>query len=180
MCSVSTRILSRWHTIVFSKAGKIVVALHLVGSGVLLEILANLNNTVYSRYASNEGPNDGCRLISKMSFLIRNANPEDIPQLHQLIDLSIRQLSTGFYTPAQIEGSVGYIFGPDTQLIADSTYFVAIPADNPHLIVGCGGKFFPETSLSKCLDGSVFQPKIAFVSRRNASNHQSEINRDTC
>jgi hypothetical protein len=81
-------------------------------------------------------------LTSKMSFLIRNANPKDIPQLHQLIDLSIRQLSTDFYTPAQIEGSIGYIFGPDAQLIADSTYFVAVPADNPHLIVGCGGKFF--------------------------------------
>jgi GNAT superfamily N-acetyltransferase len=80
-----------------------------------------------------------------MSFRIRIATTEDIPQLHELIELSIRQLSTDFYTPAQINGSVGYIFGPDTQLIADSTYFVATPADNPNLIVGCGGWSFRKT-----------------------------------
>jgi GNAT superfamily N-acetyltransferase len=80
-----------------------------------------------------------------MPFRIRIATTEDIPQLHELIELSIRQLSTDFYTPAQIDGSVGFIFGPDTQLIADSTYFVATPADNPNLIVGCGGWSFRKT-----------------------------------
>jgi N-acetylglutamate synthase-like GNAT family acetyltransferase len=80
-----------------------------------------------------------------MSFLIRTATTEDIPQLDELIELSIRQLSTDFYTPAQIEGSVGFIFGPDTQLIADSTYFVAISTDNSNLIVGCGGWSFRKT-----------------------------------
>ena len=80
-----------------------------------------------------------------MPFRIRIATTEDIPRLHELIELSIRQLSTDFYTPAQIDGSVGFIFGPDTQLIADSTYFVATPADNPNLIVGCGGWSFRKT-----------------------------------
>ena len=30
-------------------------------------------------------------------------------------------------------------------MIADSTYFVTTPADNPNLIVGCGGWSFPKT-----------------------------------
>ena len=80
-----------------------------------------------------------------MPFLIRSATVEDIPQLHELIELSIRQLSTDFYTPAQIDGSIGSLFGPDTQLIADSTYFVASPVDKPDLIVGCGGWSFRKT-----------------------------------
>jgi len=58
---------------------------------------------------------------------IRLATPEDVPALHHLIDRSVRGLSPGFYTPQQIESGLRHIFGPDTQLIADGTYFV-IPA----------------------------------------------------
>jgi hypothetical protein len=104
-----------------------------------------------------------------MPFRIRIATTEDIPQLHELIELSIRQLSTNFYTPAQIDGSVGYIFGPDTQLIADSTYFVATPADNPNLIVGCGGWSFRKT-----LFGSDLAPGRV-PKRRDATTEAASI-----
>jgi len=71
-----------------------------------------------------------------MSFHIRKATMDDIPVLTQLIDASVRGLQTGDYTPAQIEAALKSVYGVDTQLIADGTYFAAETADQ---IVGCGG-----------------------------------------
>ena len=45
-------------------------------------------------------------------------------------------MPAGYYTSEQIEGALGKVFGVDTQLIQDQTYFVA---QNNHQIVGCGG-----------------------------------------
>lgn len=61
---------------------------------------------------------------------------EDVPILKELIPKSARGLSQDYYTPAQIESAIKYIFGVDTQLIADGTYYTA-EADGQ--IVGCGG-----------------------------------------
>lgn len=55
---------------------------------------------------------------------IRLATYADIRALRQLIDLSVRRLSLGYYTDSQIESALRYVFGPDTQLIADQTYYV--------------------------------------------------------
>jgi GNAT superfamily N-acetyltransferase len=66
----------------------------------------------------------------------RLATFEDIPALQALIAASVRGLSTGFYTPAQIESAIKYVFGVDTQLVIDGTYFVAEIGDT---VVGCGG-----------------------------------------
>ncbi|MEM8486105.1 MAG: GNAT family N-acetyltransferase [Bacteroidota bacterium] len=71
-----------------------------------------------------------------MSFLIERARPAHVKCLNELIPCSARTLSTGFYTPAQVEGAIKEIFGIDTQLIADGTYFVA---RHGATIVGCGG-----------------------------------------
>lgn len=67
---------------------------------------------------------------------IRVATTDDLPALRALIPESVRGLSGGYYTPEQIESSIRYVFGPDTQLIADGTYFVAERGD---AIAGCGG-----------------------------------------
>ncbi len=67
---------------------------------------------------------------------IRHATFEDVPALRQLIDRSVRVLQAGDYSPAQIEGALGTVFGVDTQLIEDGTYFVA---EAPGGIAGCGG-----------------------------------------
>jgi GNAT superfamily N-acetyltransferase len=72
-------------------------------------------------------------------FLLRPATPSDIPDLHILIELSVRHLQKDDYTPAQIDGALGHTLGLDTQLITDGTYFVAEPVEQPGLIVGCGG-----------------------------------------
>lgn len=55
---------------------------------------------------------------------LRPATRADVPRLRELIDCSVRTLSANYYTPAQIESSLQHVFGPDTQLIDDETYFV--------------------------------------------------------
>ncbi|MEG4106995.1 GNAT family N-acetyltransferase [Microcoleus sp. S13_C5] len=71
-----------------------------------------------------------------MDFCIRLASLEDIPKLTTLIPNSARALQAGYYSSEQIEGALGTVFGVDSQLILDQTYFVA---ENNHQIVGCGG-----------------------------------------
>ena len=77
-----------------------------------------------------DNPKPPCRL--------RHATPRDIPELHALIQLSVRALQAGDYSTAQIEGALGTVFGVDTQLIADGTYF-ALDSGEGRRIVGCGG-----------------------------------------
>ncbi len=72
--------------------------------------------------------------------MIRLARIEDLPALNVLIPLSARELSRGFYTEEQTEGAIRHIFGPDTRLIADGTYFVAEGGERPAgMLAGCGG-----------------------------------------
>jgi GNAT superfamily N-acetyltransferase len=71
-----------------------------------------------------------------MPITIRLATFEDVPLLNQLIGLSVRGLSTDYYTPNQIESAIKYIFGVDTQLVIDGTYYIA---EINNSIVGCGG-----------------------------------------
>jgi N-acetylglutamate synthase-like GNAT family acetyltransferase len=71
-----------------------------------------------------------------MDITIRLAKMDDVPALKELIPLSARELSKGYYTSEQTESMIKYIIGVDTQLIIDQTYYVA-EADGQ--IVGCGG-----------------------------------------
>jgi len=66
---------------------------------------------------------------------VRIATVADVPTLRALIDASVRGLQTRDYTAAEIERALATVYGVDTQLIADGTYWVA-EADQ---IVGCGG-----------------------------------------
>lgn len=66
-----------------------------------------------------------------MHASVRLATPDDVPALQRLIATSARALSVGFYTPAQIEAAVAHVFGVDTQLVADGTYFVVDAPDGP-------------------------------------------------
>jgi GNAT superfamily N-acetyltransferase len=60
----------------------------------------------------------------------------DVPGLQKLIAQSGRELSAGFYTPAQADAITRHVFGVDTQLIADQTYFVI---DQDGEMAACGG-----------------------------------------
>ena len=73
-----------------------------------------------------------------MNFTLRQAVPSDIPALRVLIDASVRGLQAADYTPAQIEGALQSVYGVDSQLIADGTYYV-VQAGPERAIVGCGG-----------------------------------------
>lgn len=55
---------------------------------------------------------------------IRPAVPADIAPLNALIDASVRRLAVGFYDAQQIESSLQHMFGVDSQLVDDGTYFV--------------------------------------------------------
>jgi predicted N-acetyltransferase YhbS len=56
---------------------------------------------------------------------LRQATTTDIPALEELIRASVTALSAEHYTARQISSALTHVFGVDTQLIADGTYFVA-------------------------------------------------------
>jgi GNAT superfamily N-acetyltransferase len=71
---------------------------------------------------------------------LRLATDRDIPALHALIELSVRELQAGDYTPEQIEGALGTVLGLDTTLISDGTYYVLeAEVEDGLVIAGCGG-----------------------------------------
>jgi predicted N-acetyltransferase YhbS len=55
---------------------------------------------------------------------LRLAEPSDIPDIEALISASVRALSKGIYTPEQAEAALVHVFGVDSQLVADGTYYV--------------------------------------------------------
>ncbi|HXW57789.1 MAG TPA: GNAT family N-acetyltransferase [Candidatus Cybelea sp.] len=56
---------------------------------------------------------------------MRKATEADVPALRNLIEASVRGLQTEDYLPEQIEAALRTVYGVDTQLIMDETYFVA-------------------------------------------------------
>lgn len=67
---------------------------------------------------------------------LRRATLADLAPLNGLIEASVRGLAPGFYDARQIESSLRHMFGVDSQLVNDGTYFVievnGVPA-------ACGG-----------------------------------------
>ena len=70
-------------------------------------------------------------------FHIRLATPADVPCLQVLIDASVRGLQGQDYSPEQIDAALRKVFGVDSQLIADGTYFAVQSSSGE--VVGCGG-----------------------------------------
>ena len=71
-----------------------------------------------------------------MHITIRPATVDDISELQKLITDSVSRLSANYYTSKQIESGLHHVFGVDTQLIVDGTYFIAESQDH---VVGAGG-----------------------------------------
>lgn len=69
-------------------------------------------------------------------IILRLATLAEVPTLELLIADSVRGLSAEFYSHEQIESALIQVFGIDTQLIIDGTYFVA---EIENQSVGCGG-----------------------------------------
>ena len=77
--------------------------------------------------------------MAREDFSLRKAVAGDTPALEVLIDASVRGLQATDYSPSQIESALASVYGVDSQLIADGTYFVVeAPSADPK-IVGCGG-----------------------------------------
>lgn len=70
------------------------------------------------------------------TIFVRRAETSDLTAIRELIPDSVRALSRDCYSAAQIESALRHVFGPDTQLIADQTYFVVTVGDR---LAGCGG-----------------------------------------
>ena len=67
---------------------------------------------------------------------LRLAQPADNPAIEELIARSARGLSAPYYTPGQTEAAIRHVFGVDSQLIADRTYYVV---ESESGLVACGG-----------------------------------------
>ncbi len=67
---------------------------------------------------------------------IRCATQADITAMQALIARSAIQLSASFYTPEQAHALLTHVFGVDSQLIHDQTYFVI---EEQGSMLACGG-----------------------------------------
>ncbi|MFZ6733107.1 GNAT family N-acetyltransferase [Undibacterium sp. Ji42W] len=70
------------------------------------------------------------------NLTIRCATEADIAAMQALIARSAIQLSTPFYAPEQAQALLTHVFGVDTQLIHDQTYFVI---EEQGSMLACGG-----------------------------------------
>src|SRR5260370_6961657 len=71
-----------------------------------------------------------------MDYILRKASVADRPAVGQLMNACGGGLRRADYSEQQIEGAIKTVFGVDTNLILDGTYFVA---DNDGELIGCGG-----------------------------------------
>jgi len=72
----------------------------------------------------------------KPDFILRPAQPEDIPRLNTLVRESADKLSRGFYTGTQIQSLNEYVFSVDSEIVSDKTYYL-IEINNK--FAACGG-----------------------------------------
>ena len=70
------------------------------------------------------------------TVILRLARLEDVAEIAELIEHSVRGLQSADYTAAQMDGALGTVFGVDRQLIRDATYFVIAAHGR---ILACGG-----------------------------------------
>lgn len=74
------------------------------------------------------------------SVNLRVATIDDVPALNRLIAASVQGLSAGFYTQAQVDAALAKVFGVDTQLITDGTYYVLDGTSGPSAAGGWSGR----------------------------------------
>ncbi len=72
----------------------------------------------------------------KQEFRLRLATADDLAVLQRLVADSVWVLQAGDYSDAQREAAIRLVYGVDTQLIRDGTYFAMEHAGE---IVACGG-----------------------------------------
>jgi GNAT superfamily N-acetyltransferase len=68
--------------------------------------------------------------------MLRTARLSEVNALNALVRDSVFGLSTAEYSPEQLESSMRHLFGIDTNLIADGTYYVI---EEEGRAIACGG-----------------------------------------
>jgi hypothetical protein len=63
--------------------------------------------------------------MAEHPFIVRRATPGDKEELTRLIHDSARKLSRNEYSETQIEALIEGVFGIDSALVQDGTYFAA-------------------------------------------------------
>ena len=71
-----------------------------------------------------------------MTRVVRAATRDDVPALTALVAASVRELQRDDYPPELLERAIRDVYGVDTTLIDDGTYFAIEQTDG---IVACGG-----------------------------------------
>ena len=74
--------------------------------------------------------------MSRSEIEVILADENDIERMQQLIRRSARGLGMGFYSESQIESAIKYVYGVDSTLIADKSYFQVVVGSR---LAGCGG-----------------------------------------
>ena len=74
--------------------------------------------------------------MNSSELIIRLAELNEGNEIQRLIDKSARALAVDDYTSEQIEVALQGVWGLDSQLLTDRTYFVACFSE---VLVGCGG-----------------------------------------
>jgi GNAT superfamily N-acetyltransferase len=69
-------------------------------------------------------------------LVIQPATWEEIPALEALIKLSAQELSKGYYNEAETQAAIESVFGVDTELVEDQTYFTVKQEGE---LLACGG-----------------------------------------
>ena len=67
---------------------------------------------------------------------LRLATFDDLPAMTALIGRSVRALSAGYYSDAQVEAALVHVFGVDTQLLHDGTYYAIESQEGELVAVG--------------------------------------------
>lgn len=70
-------------------------------------------------------------------FHIRAVEPKDIAFLEELIRISARELSRETYTQKEIDAAIEHVFGVDTELVEDGTYYTVL--NDAGAYMACGG-----------------------------------------
>ncbi|KAJ4381359.1 hypothetical protein N0V86_003708 [Didymella sp. IMI 355093] len=104
-------------------------------------------------------------------YAFRPATMDDIPALQQMIGESLRALGKGYYTDAELDGSIGFLFGPDTVLIRDRTYYILHPIHHPKTIAACGGWSFRQTLYG----GNNAPSSLRMPAKRNPDTDRASI-----
>jgi GNAT superfamily N-acetyltransferase len=68
--------------------------------------------------------------------MIRLATMDDISTLNNLINISARSLGQNDYSPEELEGAITHVFGVDSELVEDQTYYVI---ESQGVLMACGG-----------------------------------------